>query len=95
MLEATASAPPRPLCAHRCRGARCRLPEWAPAGTAFPSLRFSVCDVWGRPYSGGLCTRGPRWAACREGRVRAAALSSQADARGTLGEAPPRPVFLL
>ncbi|KAJ8779056.1 hypothetical protein J1605_012907 [Eschrichtius robustus] len=60
MLEATASAPPRPLCAHRCRGARCRLPEWAPAGTAFPSLRFSVCDVWGRPYSGGLRARGPR-----------------------------------
>lgn len=89
MLEATASAPPRlpwgpTLAAER-----------APAGTAFPILSFSVCGVLGCPYSGGLHARSPRWASCREGRVRGAALSSQADARGAMGEAPPRPVFLL
>lgn len=31
----------------------------------------------------------------QEGRARGAALGSQADARGALGEAPPRPAFLL
>lgn len=69
--------------------------ERAPAGTAFPSLSFSVCGALGRSYSGGLHARSPRWASCRrDGR------GVQLSARrlmpgGALGEAPPRPAFLL